>query len=213
MSVCNLKSKIIFIHQPKCCGTSMESREFIGGGGYQDIEFFRRVVQLSFIGLPEWDSLFKFGFVRNPYDRFASAFIGHYADSNGDSFLGNKHYSKDQLGFSEFIKDNEQTIRGLTEWGTFWQHFIPQYVFLTYFNNESKALGWKGIGVDFVGRFENLKDDWKYVCDKVGVSDELPHLRNNGISSYDFLYTEATRKIVEDIYKEDFRIFNYEMNR
>ena len=30
--------------------------------------------------------------------------------------------------------------------------------------------------VDFVGKYENLETDWKYIADKIQVSEELPFL-------------------------------------
>ena len=210
MSICNLNSKVVFIHNPKTAGTSMEHKEFIGGGGHQNIEYFKRAFELSFRGLPKWEEMFKFGFVRNPYSRFASAVTSHYIGEEGKK-ENNLDYPLTAEGFTQFAIDNQEVIKNV-EWPR-WPHLVPQYKYLCMASDGSKGLGWKQIpviAVDFVGRFENLQEDWKYVCDKVRVSNELTHWRKNKFQDYDSIYTRRAKHIVRGIYDKDFKIFNYD---
>ena len=42
MSVYNKKHNVIFIHVPRTAGTSMEQREFLGGGGHYNIHHYKK---------------------------------------------------------------------------------------------------------------------------------------------------------------------------
>ena len=106
MSICNLENNVIFIHVPKTGGTSMEHNSFIGGGGHRDIRFYKRIFLLTFSGLPAWEDIFKFGFVRNPYDRLASAYTANCA-RRGSQPLGEygilNYYNTTKEDFCRFV--------------------------------------------------------------------------------------------------------------
>jgi hypothetical protein len=205
-----MNSNIIFIHVPKVAGSSMEAREFIGGGGHQKIRFFRRAVQLSFIGL-DYNRFFKFAFVRNPYDRAMSAIVNHYLGTGEqDQMQSEKSYEKSAKGVEQFLTENFEKIKNLDN-HRHWVHLIPQYKFLTFYKGEDIALSWHdGEALDFIGRFENLKNDWKFVCDKVGVSDELPHIRNDEHLDLRSFMTLKSKKMLSEIYAKDFDLYNYQ---
>jgi hypothetical protein len=67
--------------------------------------------------------------------------------------------------------------------------------------------------VDFIGRFENLLEDWKYVSNIIGAPSELGHHRKNfceGYSSnYKDYYDDDTVSMVGELYKQDIEYFNY----
>lgn len=192
MSRYNREYDILFIHNPKTAGTSMERREFIGGGGHYPIWGWEKFIN----GL---DRIYKFGFVRNPLDRTVSAFF-HKPNVTD--------YNQNKPGFKEFVRElgekweeppyNYPEVTNLF----YHHHFLPQWYFLCDKN--------KQIAVDFVGRFEHLKRDWKKVCEKLKVSDELGHYRETKHKPYQDYYDKTTEETVRDIYKKDFKIFKYE---
>lgn len=202
MSACNLNYNVIYIHVPKTAGTSMEHREFTCGGGHQNIEYFYRAFHLHFFGLPKWEDMFKFGFVRNPYDRFASAFISHYSTGCVEPAI-NLGFDPTPEGLIGFIRSQRDFINN-------WVHLVPQYKYLCMFPRPNEFGKDQKPVVDFVGRFENLQADWKKVCDRVGVSNELIHWRNTGLKDYDSLFTPESRAMIQDIYMKDFEIFEYD---
>jgi hypothetical protein len=66
--------------------------------------------------------------------------------------------------------------------------------------------------VDFIGRFETLKEDAQRISSRVGIQNMvLPHaqcsLRDRDYRSY---YTPETRDRVAQIYRRDVALFNYE---
>lgn len=111
-----------------------------------------------------------------------------------------KEYEITQKGFTEFVSNYVESGK-IDDW----EHFYQQNYFVCI-NGKTE--------VDFLGRFENISKDWKYVCDKTGINSELPHEKNSGmkIEDYKKLYTEETRKIIYRKYKLDFELFNYSKN-
>lgn len=134
------------------------------------------------VGREKWDSAFTFTFVRHPVDRFLSAYyyssiFGERDDPN--SFLKNLEdfYVK---------KDNFLLLQPQHEW---------------ICDKEGNVL------VDFIGRFENLQNDWEEVCDAIGWANELPHakasLRKN------IPLTQESKKILREFYAKDFELLGY----
>ena len=83
-------------------------------------------------------------------------------------------------------------------------HFENQYNFI-YDNNGNNIL-------DFVGRFENLQDDFNTVLQKINFQGDtiLPTKHKTDHLSYRDFYDEQTKDIVEQLYKKDIETFNYE---
>lgn len=194
MSILNVQYNVLFIHVPKTAGTSMERCDFLGGGGHWRIRDFRDV-----------KNAFKFAFVRNPWDRFVSAafhmpnVIG--TEHNRDGFeLFVKRCSK--IDFGAWEKNAMQAYPNGADWPIH-HHFLPQWFFLLTPEGE--------IGVDFVGRFENLQADWQYVCSQIGVPPpQLTHWRKGSHLYYKYYYTPETWDIVGKIYQRDIDLFNYQ---
>lgn len=93
---------------------------------------------------------FKFAFVRNPWSRVVSLYI----------YLG---YNK-TCDFKSFLFGTlKKTLFNEKNW------FVgPQGSFVYTDNDE--------LLVDFIGRFENLENDFGYVCKRVGLPQvEIPH--------------------------------------
>jgi len=66
-------------------------------------------------------------------------------------------------------------------------------------------------GVDRVIRFENLADDFMALCrDWKLDANELPHIGKQGSGvDYRALYTDRSRKIIDDRFAEDAEFFGY----
>jgi hypothetical protein len=64
--------------------------------------------------------------------------------------------------------------------------------------------------MDFIGRFENLEEDWNFICDKIGIEiKDLGHRKNAGIKSYKGHYDIHSRDLVASLWKADIEAFNY----
>ena len=60
-----------------------------------------------------------------------------------------------------------------------------------------------------LGRFDTLTEDVNYLCDKFSMNNSLSHLNNGNTKNYKEYYTETTKKIFEEAYKEDIKTFNF----
>ncbi|EAI0653403.1 alpha-2,3-sialyltransferase, partial [Campylobacter coli] len=155
------KYKCIFIHVPKVAGSSIErviyqtDKWLVGHVKASDYMKFDK---------DKFDSYFSFGFVRNPYDRVVSAY--HYLKKGGGNKNDEKWASKNIYKYNSFeefvlaLEDLEIQNKILN-----WMHFTPQYKFLC----ESE----KNILVNFVGKFENLEEDFKKILKILSRKDKL----------------------------------------
>ncbi len=63
--------------------------------------------------------------------------------------------------------------------------------------------------VDFVGKFENLDEDFRSICQKVGISARLPHINKSKRTDYRDYYDSETRDLTAQLYAEDIERFGY----
>lgn len=147
---------------------------------------------------PESKDYYKFGFVRNPYERLVSAYYNFTSMVRGTVSPGWEWAQP--IGkyktFKHFVEnlENSECINFI--------HLQKQYDFL--------KLNGK-IGVDFVGKYENLNEDFKKIENHLGLeSKKLPTTRQSSHPHYSSLYDEGMKKIVQKLYHEDFEEFDYE---
>lgn len=142
----------------------------------------------------------KFVFVRNPWDRLASCYSQKLAPSGQG--LGREMYAERRLhvgmGFPEFVRavcripDEEAD-----------PHFRSQHVVACGNGPRKRILA------DFVGRYENLREDFALVAGKIGANPELPHLLPSSTGSYRDLYDRNLAAMVGERYRLDADVFDY----
>lgn len=182
----NHKEKIIFCHIPKCGGTSV-----------------RRSIPIKLIGDPHIpisydfaqvkDASFSFSFVRNPWDRFVSAY--HYLNAGGmgntqDLMYQKQFFNKFNGCFKSFVRAKEFLKM---------KHFAPASIYLDQFEK-----------MDFIGKFEDIQNGFNYVCKKLSIPQkEIMHIRKSKHGHYSEYYDNETIETIAGIYKEDIKNFNY----
>jgi len=136
-----------------------------------------------------FDSLFKFAFVRNPWDWEVSLY--HYIlQAKKHRF----HKLVKKMSFSEFVQwDIDQKP-------------LRQVDFLQ--DDEGNII------VDFIGKYENIKDDLNYIKDKLELTiNALPQKnisKNRIYKDFRRYYNSKTIDFVDQYFKKDIEIFNYQ---
>lgn len=142
------------------------------------------------IGRERFKSYFKFGFVRNPWDRAVSL----YERVN--------RVCQTIASFEEFI--DSMTFSSFT-----CIHPVPHRNQLDWFVDPDG-----NVIVDFIGRFETLDSDWALISAKLGISQPLPHANKKPSRSkhYTEYYTQRTRQIIAERFRVDIGFFGYEFD-
>lgn len=142
----------------------------------------------QFLGSEIWNSYFKFAFVRNPYDIVVSRY--HWNLKGKDK---NKNTSiKD---FQNWVENNNMLH----------EDKLHKY---THDNNV--------LDLDFIGYYETLEDDIKYICKKIGIPLlDLPQLKGGfrDKTHYSNFYNEKTKQLVSNFYSDDIKYFNYSFSK
>jgi hypothetical protein len=200
------KYKCIFIHIPRCGGSSIEDIIWPGKRKTEDLwmgfvskyhnkyqtgglqHLFGKHVEIE-VGHKIFSEYFKFSFVRNPWDRAVSQF--HFMKRRPDlrEFIG--------LRLDDPFRKYLDLIRKKRH--VQWEE---QHKFIM--NDHGEFL------VDFQGRFENYKQDVGFVLEKLGLSGKaVPHVNRTPHSAYQEYYDEESMEIVRLLYKRDIALFGY----
>jgi chondroitin 4-sulfotransferase 11 len=177
--------KFIFIPVRRAAGTSLS----LALGEGEDL-FNRGVLSDGFYrDIEKYRDYFVFTVVRNPWDRIIS---GYFYSGKGIRFLGRR------CSFEEFL-ENLPNRESNYKW---WFH-LTRTLTEMLIDRDGKFIA------DFVIRFENLRKDFKHVCDKLGLRVKLPHLRATGHKHYSKYYTEKTFSTVAERFRSDIEYFGY----
>lgn len=189
----NRRHKAIFIHIPKTAGSSVSRTLGNDGSKHQELKYFQAFDPNSF------NVYFKFAFVRNPYDRLVSAY--HYVkqiDNDFDRAWASKYLEK-VTSFADFVlKLNDKSYSKMV-----FKHLVfkPQHSFILDLNGN--------IGIDFIGRFERLENDFNFICKKLEIKNDLVFHNQSKHEPYKTYYTSKLADIVYRLYQDDFELLSY----
>lgn len=191
-------NKYLFIHIPKTGGSCLKKNLSIDE---RFIDTKHKIISRLHTEF-KLDEYFKFAFVRNPWDRFVSAYfyLKQIQSNPNHKWMHDYPRSKE---INTLYPDFDDFVRS-DLWRTnprAWFHFKPQLGFI--FNNRKND-------VDFIGRFENLQEDFDKVCSHIDLpTQKLIPINTSRHKHYTEYYDDDTKKIVGYYYKKDIKYFNY----
>ena len=153
----------------------------------------------QFLGNELWESIFTFTFVRNPWDRMVSLY----------RYLRKSGLILDKLTFAEYVYLLKEAKGGADV--PLFRYYGLHFSCADYIHDDQR-----NIIVNFIGKFENRKNDIKKVAEKLDYK-ALGNLaiQNTDISGkhYSTFYDEETMDIVSEIYAEDIHLFDYSFEK
>jgi hypothetical protein len=161
---------------------------------------------------------YVFTFVRNPYERLVSRYVHMKSffieekdrpqslivdlvlESSLKKYFDyhNIEFTEDNFTFPRFVKFAQKNS------DRHWESQIDKF--------ERQVISLDNI--DFIGRFENLQEDFNIICDKIGIPrQQLPHKNKSKHKHYTEYYNDETRQIVAEKYAKDIEYFGYKFGK
>ena len=193
----NHEKKLIFIHIPKNAGTSI-----IKAMGVENLYFDKTIDEYKEHYEDYWNSYTKFTVVRNPMDRFISAYkFARMKESGWFSATGEeglkKHHQYEicnSMSINEYIFYLHKNPKEFNRWT------IPQTFIIENKNKE--------IEIDYFVRYENLLEDLQ----KIGI-DKIEKLNSSKVDDDEVIQlTKKSKQKIYEIYDIDYQKFNYKKN-
>ncbi|AYH42283.1 sulfotransferase family 2 domain-containing protein [Azoarcus sp. DN11] len=212
----SLKYNFLFVHTAKTGGTSVRdalsplrfrdpwypvqflcSRLSALSGHRLGIKFPRHskiVAAQEMLPQELFEKLFKFVFVRNPWDLQVSSF---------------HHIRRERPHLMSHVETFDEFIRWKLDPERPYQYHVDTSIDLQsdyVIDLHGKVL------VDFIGRYENLHDDFEEACRRIGIkAPELPHKRQAKDRGKDYrsYYTDELAALVGERFAPDIELFGY----
>ena len=203
--------KCIFIHIPKCGGTSVEdviwpkeqgrTEEDLWMGFVSQFENKYQTGGLQHllawqvreeVGRDVFRTYYKFAFVRNPWDRVVSQFAYMQRRPDLMDYVGMTSNTEFKA-YLELIRLKEHV-----QW-------MPQVQFLL--DHDGSLL------VDRIGRLESFNEDCAQIFDALGLTlDQLPgHANRSKRQAFQYYYSDIEAvEVVADMFAEDISFLGYE---
>lgn len=189
--------KAIFVHIPKCAGISVNKALFGNlAGGHTTLEQYLNIYEPKNVL-----SYFKFTIVRNPWDRVVSAY--HFLKQGGLNNNDREFYKNELVNFDsfdDFVKNWLVYPENLKKY----HHFQTQSHYILDKYNKVK--------LDFIGYLENIDKDFEYICNKMNIEVTLPNSNKSNRNNYQDYYSDETRAIVAEVYKQDIELLGYDFD-
>jgi hypothetical protein len=130
-----------------------------------------------------YDGMFKFAFVRNPWERLVSWY--------------------------QYVQKTpaHEDCRPGEAFADFARRFLDKPRRAQWWMIEDRS---GGMGLDFVGRFENLNEDIAQICSRIGITPQaLPHRNKMASKDYRTFYDQALARAVEKTWAREIDAFGY----
>jgi len=177
-----------FIHINRTAGTSIGRA--IGLPCKQHFTVREVVAQ---VGRADWERAYRFSIVRNPWDKVVSHYK-HRVRTN-QTGLGER-----PIPFAEWVAATYGPDKRLPYYDQP-KMFQPQVEWLR--DDERR------IGLDFIGRFEDVSGAYRQIAGRLELTGELPHYNGTESTDYRTFYDDRTAETIGDWFAEDLAEFGY----
>lgn len=189
----NHQHKFLFIHIPRTGGTSIEE-QFQYNEAKEKNKHWNLNDWKNRLSNEDFESYFKFAFVRNPWDIIVSKYF-------------------DKGWYSSPIQGRGGEIGYYS--GKSLKYFLDHYEPAAHEHGDGLLDYLKPNEMDFIGRFENRTQDLEYICKKIGINIKSStkarsHRHKKHYTTY---YDDETREIVAKRYARDIEYFGYEFGK
>ncbi|MEO1623584.1 MAG: sulfotransferase family 2 domain-containing protein [Bacteroidota bacterium] len=196
--------RFVFIHIPKNAGTSISKSL-----GF-DKTYHTKIAQVQqMLPKEQYEALFKFGIVRHPYDRFLSLY--HYATAN-ESFY-HSALQPDQARHGKhpnYEGLKEKSLQDCARMLIADQLIIPNAYYIWAPQSEWLLDEDGKMGLDFMGRFEQLSDDFQHILQKLQRPPiQLPNYNASSNRGEHRQLDATTKSILQEYYRTDFDLLDY----
>jgi hypothetical protein len=178
--------KLIFVHNPKCAGTSIKRVLGIPTGYAADHRIPAYMVHRR-----TWEEYFSFVVVRNPFERLVSSFTYHTSPTYDGFFIKRYPHLKelDLKAYFELMRKEPTAIR-------------PQVDYVEHKRSDKS--------VDRICRMEHLAEDLSALFRELGIEAELPHENRTEHKSYrEYFFDDDLAESVQRYYRMDMDRLGY----
>lgn len=198
--IVNNSYKFLFVHIQKTTGMSI--RRSLSELQY-NVKLNNAHSFINTINIKDYLNHFKFCFVRNPWDRLVSWYNMFLNKGSHNEFskyiLTSKNFSE-FLDKTDIINDSDCDVKKTNNYPKSISFNQLDYVS----DNDDNVL------VDFIGRYENINEDFKFISDKLNVKLNLTHINKFNHDNYKTYYKDSDIEKVYNMYKRDIDYFGYE---
>jgi len=186
-------NKYVFLHIPRTGGSLIEGklREKYSESyyGIDEIGLSQQHYKLDNLNYKDKNNIFVFTFVRNPFDKILSSYLNWTINNTPD-------FDKYIDMVKNVVENKLYLIKGAINTNDI-SHYIPMTVMIG--NNK----------LDFIGKFENYEDDIKKLSEISDMKNLNEIIIKKRSIDYRTFYNERNKKIINELYKDDLKEFNY----
>jgi len=210
----SLQNNFLFIHVPKTGGSSIqtllkkysEDQLVPVGKGEEGFEISNAKYNItkhstlshykSVLDSKTYSKLFKFAIIRNPYERMISYYFSPH-------WCGNIEWNKN--AFLRLIKKTPTLRHYICETSLIAKQFSHLGININI--NKKRKID---SDIDFLMKFEHLEDDFKLVCEKLGIPySPIPKIYASNRLHYSEYYDDHLKYVVYNKFIEEITYGNY----
>lgn len=190
--------KFIFIHIPKCGGTSIENAlgyDYKNNIGFNFEKKYQNITNIhpkhfkldDYDRITKIDDYFTFTIIRNPWERMVSNY-NFDITSNDVSIHGKNTYNeKKHITFYDYVDLilNTKTNGVVSDYDS-------------WYNTQNKS-------VDCVCKLENIQSDFSYVCGRIGIDNRFIKHINKTLYIENIPYSDYYNNKYKDLIYNNFK--------